>query len=191
MIVDKSKIGLTFRHPRVSRETQEAALRADGAQWIVHVGEITPDWQDPVRQLRPGDVMRVYACVMVPAPRGELGPQAAQWTAFAKGVHERGTYIIEVSTGRKSNNPKQWRAMNLETHAAFRKGGKQLPKGIRPSGRPKKLWASPEIESAARKLWKSKNIESDAAAIREAIETWPGVTERMMRGLGPSGRNKK
>lgn len=28
-----------------------------------------------------------------------------------------------------------------------------------------------------------------AAAIREAMEAWPDVTERMMRNLGKSGRN--
>lgn len=57
------------------------------------------------------------------------------------------------------------------------------------AGRRPKPWPSPEVEAAARRLWKSKNIESDAAAIREAQEQFPDVSERMMRNLGKSGRN--
>lgn len=189
MLVDQSKIGLTFEHPRVKRETQADALRADGAQWIIHVGKTPAAWPDILPALKPDDVIRVYACVMIPTTKGNLGPYAAQWTAFAKGVHERGATIVEVSTGRRSDNPGQWREMNLETHAGFRRQGKPLPRGIVPKGRRKREWPSAEIKAAARKIWISKNISSDAAAKREIMETWPDVSDRMIRALGESGRN--
>lgn len=188
MIVDKSKIGLTFAHPRVKRETQELAIREAGASWIVHVGKDPPDWRAPVRQLRPGDTIYVYACVMLPSPRDDLS-KAAQWTAAVRGIHERGATLIEVATGLKSSVPAQWRSMNRETHAAFKKTGMPLPKGIMPKGRRRKTWIDEYTKATALRLWRSKNIPSDAAAIREAKDTLPGITDRLMRSLGPSGRN--
>lgn len=37
--------------------------------------------------------------------------------------------------------------------------------------------------------WFNAPAKECIAAIREAMETWPDVTERMMRNLGKSGRN--
>ncbi|CCB64487.1 hypothetical protein [Hyphomicrobium sp. MC1] len=68
----------------------------------------------------------------------------------------------------------------------LRQGGKRLP-GKRKVGRKQREWPSDEVKDAWLKRWKSKNYKSDAAVIREAKEH--GISERMMRALGPSGRH--
>lgn len=79
-------------------------------------------------------------------------------------------------------------------------GGKRLPRRNVKPGRKSKYWPSDDVEKAARKLWFSvKNIPTDAAAVRQIVDQWsdlvnekgkPLVTERLVRSLGPSGRQK-
>lgn len=187
MLVDKSKIGLTFKHPRVTRETQEAALIGAGASWIVHVGKDPATWQPPVAQLQPGDVLYVYAAPMIPAPRKLLGMPGAQWTDFSKGVHERRAYMIEVLTGRRSNVRREWLALNKETHDILRHGGKRLPDTGRKPGRPAVEWPNEKTRVEWARKWKSRNYTTDTAVVREAKEA--GLSERLIRKLGPSGRH--
>lgn len=190
MGVDKSKIGLTFAHPRVSREHQEAELRNAGAQWIVHVGDHIKTWEPAVLQLRPGDVMFIYAAPMVPAPAKKFGaPLQTQWTAFNVGVRERGAHYVEVLTGRRSNVRKEFDAINRETHRLLRAGGKRLPSTGQGPGR-----KAAKADEAIKAIWTSRDYQTNAAACRH-MPPWSSPrgpqpwTPRMCRmRWGPSGR---
>ncbi|MBK8467791.1 MAG: hypothetical protein IPL32_18420 [Chloracidobacterium sp.] len=117
---------------------------------------------------------------------------AAQITMFIKTLAANRAILVEGSTGRTTATRKQTTAMIEEAHSIIASGNKRLPATGAKPGRKKALFPSSAIEDAARKLWLSKNIPSDMAAIREAKETWPDVvTDKMMRNLGPSGRQKR
>lgn len=199
MHVDKSHCGLTFKHPRVSREFQESELRKAGASWVLHVGKDCLNWRQATDQLEKGDVLYIYSGPMVPRPRAKSGiPLHTDWTNFIGELHLRGATLVEVSTGRRSTNRKEFNALNKETHELLRQGGKRLPKTLRRIGRKPKEWPSDEIREAALKLWRSRAIASDSAAVRAIMDQWsdlvdakkkPLVTERLIRTLPRSGRN--
>jgi len=205
MAVKNLKIGLTFRHPRVTRGFQESALRAAGATVIHNVGVDCPSALHAAKDMEPGDVILVYACTMVPPPRKKSGlPLHTVWTEFIATVHLRG-YVLEVSTGRRSNVRAEFKAMNAETHELLRQGGRRLPKSNAPRGGQRKQWPSTpkqsadEIREAALRLWNSKSIKHDTAAIRVIMDQFshlvdtkgePLITERMIRALGKSWRNR-
>lgn len=187
MQVDKSHLGLVFAHPRATTAAQEKELRAAGASWIVVVGKSPATWREAISPVRPGDTVYALAGNMVPASRRKAGMgQPAQWSAFLAELHMRGAVFCEVMTGRKSSNVKQLRAMSDEVMRLLRQGGKRLP-GKRPAGRKRREWTSDDVKAEWLRRWKSKNYKSDAAVIREAKEN--GISERMMRALGPSGRH--
>lgn len=186
MIVDKSKCGLTFKHPRMTRTSQEIKLREAGAQWIVHVGKTAQTWQDVAKQVEPGDVLYICAGCMVPAPVAQMGmTRPGQWAAWMTEVHKRGGTVFEVLTGRKSHILKDQKAMNDETVRLLKRSGAPLPGAATTRGRKRSEWPSVEVRNQAFLIWVNKDFPSDAAAIRNAPA---GVSERMMRSFGPSGR---
>ncbi|MFM7010213.1 MAG: hypothetical protein ACKO0Z_12930 [Betaproteobacteria bacterium] len=193
MPLDKSKIVLTFKHPRITRDAQELEGRRyfqGVTPHVLHVG-INPLLPLPVVETAErGDVVWLWALSMVTVDKrkAKVGG-AAQITLFCKAAAKYGATIIEGSTGRASENKRQWAAAVDDAHKIITWGGKRLPKTGAKPGRKETPWPSDEVEAAARRLWRSKNIESDAAAIRAAKEQWPEVTDRMMRRLGKSGRN--
>jgi hypothetical protein len=193
MAVDKSKVVLTFKHPRSTRLAQELEGRryfAGSVPHVLHVGQLPKLALDVAKSVREGDTVWLWALPMIVVDRKTAGASHhTQITLFCKEVRGNGGRIVEGSTGRTSESRSQASAMIEEAHKIATHGGKKLPRRNVPAGRKPKPWPSDEVEAAARRLWKSKNIESDAAAIREAQEQWPDVTERMMRNLGKSGRN--
>lgn len=196
MQVDKSKTVLIFKHKKVALEVQERAGRRyfDGSEpHVLHVGRLPRLVLDVARSAREGDVVWLWALNMIVVDRrvAEIGG-AAQITMFIKTLAANRAMLVEGSTGRTTATRKQTTAMIEEAHSIIARGNKRLPAtGARP-GRKKALFPSSAIEEAARKLWLSTNIASDMAAIREAKETWPDVvTDKMMRNLGPSGRQKR
>lgn len=193
MAVDKSKIVLTFKHPRSTRQAQELEGRryfAGHDPHVLHVGQLPKLAFDVAKSVRDGDTVWLWALPMIVVDRKTAGASHhTQITLFCKEVRGNGGRIVEGSTGRTSESRSRASAMIEEAHKIATHGGKKLPRRNVPAGRKPKPWPSLEVEAAAKRLWKSKNIESDAAAIREAQEQWPDVTERMMRNLGKSGRN--
>lgn len=191
--MDKSKIVLTFKHPRISREAQELEGRryfAGHDPHVLHVGQLPKLALDVAKSVRDDDTVWLWALPMIAVDRKSAGASHhAQITLFCKEVRGNRATLVEGSTGRTSESRSQASAMIEEAHKIVTQGGKRLPKRNVPAGRKPKRWPSLEVEAAAKRLWKSKNIDSDAAAIREAMEAWPDVTERMMRNLGKSGRN--
>lgn len=196
MQVDKSKTVLIFKHKKVALEVQERAGRRyfDGSEpHVLHVGRLPKLAIDVARSAREGDTVWLWALPMIVVDRriAEISG-AAQITMFIKTLAANRAILVEGSTGRTTATRKQTTAMIEEAHSIIASGNKRLPATGAKPGRKKALFPSSAIEEAARKLWLSKNITSDMAAIREAKETWPDVvTDKMMRNLGPSGRQKR
>lgn len=195
MSVDKSKTVLIFKHKKIALEVQERAGRRhfDGIEpHVLHVGKLPKLAIDVARAAREGDEVWLWALPMIVVQRriAEISG-AAQITMFIKTLAANRATLVEGSTGRTTATRKQMHAMIEEAHSIIASGNRRLPATGAKPGRKKASFPSSAIEDAARKLWHSKNIASDMAAIREAKETWPGVvTDRMMRNLGPSGRQK-
>ena len=204
MAVDKSKMVLTFKHPRIRREAQELEGRryfAGSEPQVLHVGVIPKLPFDVAKSTREGDTVWLWALPMVAVDRKTAGTSHhAQITLFCKECRGNRATIVEGSTGRTSDSRSQASAMIEEAHKIVTHGGKRLPRRNVPVGRKPKYWPSADVEKAARKLWFStKNIPTDAAAVRQIVDQWsdivnekgkPLVTERLVRSLGPSGRQK-
>lgn len=195
MQVDKSKTVLIFKHKKVALEVQERAGRRyfDGSEpHVLHVGRLPKLAIDVARAAREGDTVWLWALPMIVVDRRLAGISgAAQITMFIRTLAANRAILVEGSTGRTTATRKQTTAMIDEAHSIIASGNKRLPATGAKPGRKKAMFPSSVMEAAARKLWVSKNIPSDMAAIREAKETWPGVvTDKMMRNLGPSGRQK-
>jgi hypothetical protein len=204
MVLDKSKMLLTFKHPRVSRPKQEQMGRAFYGMvepHVLHVGELPKLAIDAAKATREGDIVWVYALPMIVASRklADVG-QHAQITLFTETIHGNKATLVEGSTGRSTAKWRQRNAMIDEAHRVITHGGKRLPATGKPAGRPKKEWPTPQIEKEALRMWQSKNINGDKAAIREIMARWedlrddkgrPLVTERLIRALPKSGRKKR
>jgi hypothetical protein len=201
MAVDKTKIVLTFKHPRVTRALQELEGRryfAGAEPHVIDVGDVPKFAIDVARSVEDGDVVWLRALNMIVVRKDRAGVGGpAQITLFCKTLAKYGATLIEGMTGRSSAVAKQEREMINEAHGLITKGGSRLPKTGGKSGRKKKEWPNASIEAAARKTWRSKNIASDNAAVREIKEQYadlldpdnkPMVTDRLIRSLGPSGR---
>lgn len=190
MVVDKSKIGLVFNFPGVSRERQEAELRAAGAQWIIQVGKMVPSWQEAVKQVDAGCTVFIVGAPMVPAPRKIVpASRPAQWSSFQSEIHKRGSHIIETRSGLDTRNRKQLLEMNDVTDKLFRKGGNGLPTSGRGAGRPKT-----DTPDNIRDIWFSRDYATNAIACKH-MPKWQDKngprpwTVRMCRDrFGESGR---
>lgn len=190
MIVDKSKTVLTFKHPRIKREAQEAEGRKffyGHNPQVYHVGELPKLALDVARASREGDQVWLWALPMIVVDRKRAGVgMQAQITIFCKTLAASKATLIEGSTGRTSSSRSQSAAMIDEAHKIIVQGGRRLPKTGAKPGRKTKDWPSPEVKAEWLRKWKSKNYASDAAVVREAKEA--GYTERMVRRFGKSGR---
>lgn len=190
MPVDKSKIVLTFKHPRMTRANQELEGRRyfTGCEPdIMHVGELPKLAIDAARASEAGDKVWLWALPMIVVAHKKAGVgMQAQITLFVKTCAANKAILIEGSTGRTSASRSQVSAMVDEAHKLIVKGGKRLPKTGAKPGRKTKEWPSLDVENEWRRKWKSKNYASDAAVVREAKEA--GYSERMVRRFGKSGR---
>lgn len=190
MPVDKSKMVLTFNHPRTSRANQEIEGRryfAGAEPDVMHVGILPKLAIDVARASEAGDQIWLWALPMIVVSRkkADVGMQA-QITLFVKTCAANKAILIEGSTGRTTKSRSQTAAMVDEAHGIIVQGGKRLPKTGAKPGRKTKDWPSPEVETEWRRKWKLKSFPSDAAVVREAKEA--GFTERMVRRFGKSGR---
>jgi hypothetical protein len=193
MVVDKSKMLLTFAHPRISRETQEAQGRQHfkGSEpFVVHVGKLPKLAIDVARVAREGDTVWLWALPMIVVSRKKAGVgMQAQITLVVKTIAAAKATLVEGCTGRTTATRAQAAAMIDEAHKIIVHGGKRLPKTNGKPGRKPLEWPSPEVEAEWRRKWRSKNFPSDAAVIREAEEA--GISGTLIRKLGPSGRNTR
>jgi len=190
MAVDKSKLVLTFKHPRATRAMQELEGRRyfTGCEPdIMHVGELPKLAIDAARASEAGDQVWLWALPMIVVAHKKAGVgMQAQITLFVKTCAANKAILIEGSTGRTTKSRAHTAAMVDEAHGIIVQGGKRLPKTGAKPGRKMKDWPSAEVKAEWQRKWKSKNYKSDAAVVREAKEA--GFTERMVRRFGKSGR---
>lgn len=196
--MDKSRFGLIFKSPRLSRARQEELLSKGGASWIVDLAGTRRTWRDGAKLTRPGDVVFIPALSIVPTARGEDDlPPSAQPGEFITQVHERGGYVVEVLTGRKSNNRSQREAMIKEAVTTIRRGTRELPKTGRKRGRPKTVVWTDEQKAAARDVWFSRDYATNRIAAKHLPK---GMTEKhaweLFKGSGrpfpkPSRKSSK
>lgn len=166
-------------------------LRVAGAQHIIDLpGKGKHSWRDAVKLCRPGDTYYVYALVLVPTPRGEDAlPPTAQVIDFVSEVHERKGVIIEVYTGRRSDDPKQKRAMIGDAVASLKSGGRgKMPAGFRAPGRKAVKWTEEQLQRA-HDAWFSRDYATNKTAERHMPKGFTVVMAR--RKWGPSGRQWK
>jgi hypothetical protein len=164
--LDKSHFGMICKSPRATREAQHTALSAAGAQWIVEIGKVPRSWREAVEAVREGDTVYIYALSFIPTKRGEDDlPPSAQVADFLIEVHERGGYVVEVYSGRKSNDRGQRREMAKDALKTIRRGSRALPSIGRGRGRPKKAW-TPEQVAKAKEVWFSRDYTTNLAAER-------------------------
>lgn len=164
--MDKSQIGMICKSPSIKLETQEAALRKAGAEWIVTLGRTTPkSWRDIASVIRDGDTVYVYGLALAVTKRGEdeLAP-SAQVREFIIEVHDRGGTVVEVSTGRNSRKPAERRAMTADAIKGLKRGNRS-PKTGKQRGRPPKEW-TPEQITAAKEVWFSRDYATNVIAAK-------------------------
>jgi hypothetical protein len=204
MAVDKSKIVLTFKHPRMSRGEQERLGRAyfSGVEpQVFHVGELPPLAQDVALASREDDVVWFYALPMIVADRKKAEAiGVTQIALFISTLKAHRAVGVEGISERSTAAWRQCKAMLDEANKIVGRGGKRLPRSGNPAGRRPKYWPTEKIKADALKMWKSRSISSDAAAVRAIMEMFddlrddrnkPLITERLIRTLPPSGRNSK
>lgn len=202
MAVNKTTMVLTFKHPRVSRVTQEMEGRRYFAgidPHIINVGDVPKLPIEVANSVERGDQVWLWSLPIIVVRKQKSGVgHAAQITLFVRTLASHGAVLIEGSTGRKTSSKAQLAAMVDEAHRIIVKGSKRLSNTGGKPGRKTKVWPSMEIEKAAGRLWKSKSFPSDNAAKRAIMDQWselvdekgkPLVTERLIRSIGPSGRN--
>lgn len=187
--MDKSKIGMICQSASITRETQDTALRRAGAEWIVALGRVVPKtWRDVAKIVREGDTVYVYGLALVPTKRGEdeLKP-SDQVREFLIEIHDRGGEVVEVSTGRKSRNPEERRAMVADAVKGLKRGNRS-PKTGKARGRPPKEFAADDV-AKAKAVWFSRDYASNVIAAKYLPN---GMTaKRAWQLFGASGRPYK
>lgn len=187
--MDKSQIGMVCKSPSIRPETQEAALRKAGAEWIVSLGRVTPkSWRDVVNAVREGDTVYIYGLALVPTKRGEdeLKP-TDQVREFLIEVHDRGGTVVEVSTGRSSRNRSQRQGMVKDAVKGLKRGNRSPATG-RGRGRPKAEFAADDV-AKAKAVWFSRDYVTNVAAAKYLPR---GMTaKRAWLLFGASGRPYK
>lgn len=187
--MDKSQIGMVCKSPSIRPETQEAALRKAGAEWIVVLGRVIPtSWRDVVNAVREGDTVYIYGLALVPTKRGEdeLKP-TDQVREFLIEVHERGGTVVEVSTGRKSTDRAHRKAMTADAVKGLKRGNRS-PRTGKTRGRPKLEWSADDV-AKAKAVWFSRDYASNVIASKYLPK---GITaKRAWQLFGASGRPYK
>jgi len=164
MLVDPTKIGLTFPSDRLSRQRQEDVVRAAGASRIIHVGVDCPSWRDVVRITRQGDTVYIAALSMAPTartkddvpPADQPGEIIADFTAYGVTIHE-------ALTGLRSDDREQRRQMLAEAARNIRGGGRQLPRGAFKRGRPAADCTA--VLAEAKRIWHSRSYLTNKDAV--------------------------
>lgn len=191
MNVDHSKVSFERPWTGISIERQWQANRDAGAEFRATTKRFALTWEDVLnlsmrRTPRSrGSTLYVYLLSLLPNPKTEGQPvPSAQLSLIIGEIKARGWTVVETYTGRRSDNPKQWREMVEWAHASLAKGTRNGPPGFAPPGR--KRGVSPEVHDAAVKVWQDLDYPTDAAAARHFPE---GVNlAYARRWFPPSGR---
>jgi len=188
MNVDKTKIGLVLPLSIIPDGKQRDMLREAGASHLVPVKDWRRLFTGSVGTIRPGDTVWFAHLSAIPikndADKLSLTAQASEFLHTLKNTTAVG---IEVVTGRRTSNVKQFRAMLEDAEKVFRVGGKRRPpKGY--SDGPGRKSTKPKDPEFARlqALWLSDDYSTNEAALRAMrLEI---VESTAIAWFGPSGR---
>lgn len=130
MSVDRLRKGFVreFKQRHPAQRQRLALLRAD-VSGIYEVGQDgCSSWRDAVRSLRRGDVLCIEALALLPDERvpGKLQPAADLVEALDE-IRDKGAVVLETSTGRRSDNREELKAMRADAIRALGAGGRSLP----------------------------------------------------------------
>jgi DNA invertase Pin-like site-specific DNA recombinase len=163
---------------RVGRAKQIAEMGRHLIEVIYVEGE-DETAEDAIRSLREGDELCVTTLDRLAAKRSEIMPRI-------EGVHSRGAAVVELLTGRRSDDPKALPHMIVEAfemllrdhrHQQRKAGKKHGALGGRPTDK-----RMPEAE--ARVIWRSAELPDPNDAI---AKMWGWSIRDAYRKLGPRG----
>lgn len=151
------------------------ALRAAGAGHVIRIETIkTPTWRDAAKRIRPGDTIYIWVMASLPTRRGvDDYPPAVQPREMIREIEARGGVLVEVYTGRRSDNKAAKRGIIEDAERALRgKGRRALPAGYRSPGRRRREWTADEMRKAE-SVW--RNVKK--------YPTWAFAAEHMPEGF--------
>lgn len=177
---------------------QLAALRAAGADQVLTIPDECATWRDAVRLVRKGDAVLIEWLQLIAEPKSaRVRHPAMDMRDALEAIEARGGVLLEVGTGRRSDDAKQRAAMIADAARSLGAGGRSLSSeqarinGAQAGtkrGRPKASFTEAEIE-AARKVWESRKVATweDAAALLPKGFT----VYRAAKMFGPRGAGER
>jgi hypothetical protein len=153
------KRGFARKTPRHSEAKQKAALLAAGVEdRVIYVGD--DDLDSFVRALRPGD----EACV---ASLARFAPNRRILGDVIEAIHQKGAVIVEVETGRRSDDPPAQARMILDAADELAGDQRKLRRSDairygKLGGKPFKQANMPDADAVA--IWRNLDISSRDAA---------------------------
>lgn len=139
-VEDSDTIGIVIHvhGPRYTQASQQSAIETIGARAIVAIGqrdkEIAPRLPFPC----PGRTYALLWLFLVNRKRGTAQRKRERIMAFVDWVREHGAEILEVGSGRRTDDTKQRRAMLSEALEAVTRGRQPSHTGVR-GRQPRKL----------------------------------------------------
>lgn len=193
MSVDRFRKGFVraFKQRHPAARQRQALLKA-GVEIIYEIGdEGCTSWRAAVKSLRKGDVLCIEALALLPDERipGKLQPAADLIEALDE-IRDKRAVIYETSTGRRSDNLEELKAMRADAIKALGAGGRSLPSAKAKEnggkgGRRPKAFSEREMERAeliwhaVKKYPRWKDVK---AALPEKF-----TTDRAYKLWGPRG----
>lgn len=174
-------IGYVLKSRRSSVKVQEDELRAHGVKALLIDGAAGMTFEHVLRQLRPGDRLKVRTISDLALNRKELRRRM-------RAVHDKGAHIFEVSTGRISSDKDQAIEMvfdgadQITNKGRGHSSAKATEYGSK-GGRPKSKRGTSRED--AEKIWfDSRYLTNDAALAK--MEGW--TLQAAYREFGGSKR---
>lgn len=173
--------------PRLTEATQKGLL--SGELYGPHERDAL------IGSIRPGSFVEVVELYLLAKAKGRSDSRKRDLLAAVDRIEERGGIVLEASTGRRSDRPKDWRYMQaqaFEQIASSGRGRKSARNGALAKGAPK--WKpTAEQDRVIDAIWYSRKYDNDderMAAIQENLgKDAPGrSTVRKYYGSPHGGR---
>jgi hypothetical protein len=175
-------VGFLREHPRHARGPQEAALGAAGA------GQVYTSVPLLLRHVREGDAVAITHAHLLAEPEAQAGTLRDSFRSALDRIHKREAHVWELSTGLRTNNPKQCILIERAATDALARS-----RVYSRNGRPPRDWSDKaeniRIESLWRNLKYRTNRDAVAAMKVEGIENVS--VSVVSKRFGPSGRAER
>ena len=148
----------------------------EAAQIALLTGEIYyfKDRKELIKSVRRGSVVEVVEAYLLATGSGRSDSRKRDWMKAVDEIEDKGGIVLEASTGRRSDNRKEWRAAQaqaFEQIASSGRGRKSARNGALSKGAPG--WnPMPEQRHVAEIEWFSRKHKTDherMAAIQEKL----------------------